>query len=73
MVWNGSLFEDGTRAGHLALWILCSGGMDRRLIEKDGLAFQVLLLCDHCLLADLACDFVTELAFDYELANDVGV
>ena len=43
------------------------------MVEKDGLAFQVLLLCDHGLLADLVCDLVAELAFDHELANDVGI
>lgn len=73
MVGRGSLFEDGARAGGLALCILWTGTGDRRLLEEDGAAFHMLLLCDHGLLADLACDFIAELAFDPELANDVGV
>lgn len=73
MIGSGCLFDDRAGTGHLALYILCTGHRDRGLVEKDGLSFQVLCLCDHCLLADLVCDLVTELAFDHELADDVGV
>lgn len=48
-------------------------GRDRGLVEKDGLAFHMLLFCDHRLLAYFVCDLVTELALDHEFANDIGI
>ena len=52
--------------------MLLSGKRDG-LVEEDGLALHVLLLCDHCLLADPVGDLVPELALDHELADDVGI
>ena len=73
MFQSGRFLDYRAGPGCLALSILCTGNWDRRFVEKDCLALHVLLLRDHGLLSDLVCDLGSELAFDHELADNVGV